>query len=73
MRGWLRGDWQAYFPAIWHLADTLMLFAQSVYRHSFMQAIQRLMVGTLVPLDVAGVQVFGGGVYAVVSRVCLYV
>lgn len=47
----------------------------SLYRHtntrSFMQPIKRFMVGAFVPFTVAGVQIFGGGVYAVMTRVSL--
>jgi hypothetical protein len=37
------------------------------------QVVQRLAAGTLVTFPVAGVQVLGGGVDAVVSRIGLYV
>lgn len=54
---------------------TINLLSLILHRHtntrSFMQPIKRFMVGAFVPFTVAGVQIFGGGVYAVMTRVSL--
>lgn len=58
-----------------HGITHITLLSLTLHRHtntrSFMQPIKRFMVGAFVPFTVAGVQIFGGGVYAVMTRVSL--
>lgn len=61
--------------SVGHCIAHIDLLSLTLHRHtntrSFMQPIKRFMVGAFVPFTVAGVQIFGGGVYAVMTRVSL--
>ncbi len=61
--------------SVGHCITHIDLLSLTFHRHtntrSFMQPIKRFMVGAFVPFTVAGVQIFGGGVYAVMTRVSL--
>lgn len=65
----------ALAPSVGHCITQITLLSLTLHRHtntrSFMQPIKRFMVGAFVPFTVAGVQIFGGGVYAVMTRVSL--
>lgn len=61
--------------SVGHCIAHIDLLSLTLHRHtntrSFMQPIKRFMVGAFVPFTVVGVQIFGGGVYAVMTRVSL--
>lgn len=61
--------------SVGHCITHIDLLSLTLHRHtntrSFMQSIKRFIVGAFVPFTVAGVQIFGSGVDAVMTRVSL--
>ena len=72
---WLMTSDLVPIKSVGHCITHINLLSLILHRHtntrSFMQPIKRFMVGAFVPFTVAGVQIFGGGVYAVMTRVSL--